>query len=113
MLCLDTKGKFHLIEIYYETGQVLGIWTLKITDEIEILIEGVQLLENEKIIKYNLMIVLEVKGIGRVICVFSFDPLVEFNVPCVCVFRHWTIVIENGDDGIDKNLPDIVRIRNE
>lgn len=114
LLCLDSEGKFHLIEIYYETGQVLGTWTLKCEVETEILIEGVKVLEDEKIVdikktknyKYNLMIVIEVLKIGRVICVFSLDPLSEFFVPCS--FKHWTIKT-NNDENINKNLPDIVR----
>lgn len=98
LICLDTHGQFKLIEIFYETGQVLATWQLDCSPEWEI--EAASVRVNAS--KINLFVKMKSK-IGRVILVYHLDPLCEI---VTCTFRHWALN-SNQDD---KTLPSIVNI---
>lgn len=104
LLCIDSKGNFRLIEIFYETGVILATWHLNFYGH-EWNYKNWKLEEatvHKLFEKFNLIVKL---GFGRdvkVILIYSIDPLSEI-VPCT--FRHWIInSIVN-----DKNLPFIVQ----
>ena len=101
LLCIDSKGQFRLIEIFYETGQVLATWHLNFTDKtVQWTIENAEIYRNSPD-KFNLIIKMRNALIGRVILVYSLDPQSEI---VSCTFRHW--IINNYND---KSLPFIVR----
>lgn len=101
LLCLDSEGLLRLIEIHFETGQILSTWSM-ICESETLVIESISLNDDHLIIK------LSFKMIGKVILVFKFDPLSEV-VPCI--FRHWIITEEHNED--DNKLPFIVKKRGE
>lgn len=101
LLYIDKIGRFHLIEIFYETGQVLASWHLNFGD-----FEGNWIVESAAIHKissekFNLIVKLRNDVIGRVILVYLIDPKSEV---VTCTFRHWII-----SDFNDKKLPFIVK----
>ena len=98
LMCLDTNGQFRLIEIFYETGQVLVTWQLDCSHEW--VIEAASVRVNTS--RTNLFVKMKSK-IGRVILVYHLDPFCEI---VTCTFRHWTLN-SNQDD---KTLPPIVNI---
>lgn len=98
LLCLDTHGQFKLIEIFYETGQVLATWQLDCSPDWEI--EAASVRVNTS--RINLFVKMKSK-IGRVILVYHLDPLCDI---VTCTFRHWSLN-SNQDD---KTLPSIVNI---
>lgn len=103
LLCIDSKGKFKLIEIFYETGQILTTWHLNFGDGNEkwSLEHAAIHKPTSSSVKFNLILKMRSENIGRVILVYSIDPQSEI---VKCVFRHW--IINNNYN--DKTLPFIV-----
>lgn len=99
LLSLDSRGRFRLIEIFYETGQILGTWQLETPDNSMWEMEAASVRAVGS--KINLFVKLKTAGM-RVILVFPIDPICEI---ATCSFRHWTIS-SNQDD---KSLPFIVK----
>lgn len=105
LFTLGADGVFRLIEVFYETGQVIGSWSL--TSDADACIENftIEFQDQSSLSKLNLAVELAVSSIGRVICIYSLDPLSEV---ISCRFRNW-IIGENVDD---KKLPSIVYYNN-
>lgn len=98
LLCIDSKGNFRLIEIFYETGVNLATWHIKSENNWTLEQATVHKLSG----KFNLIIKMGCDTVGKVVLVYSIDPQSEI-VPCT--FRHWII-----KDGLnDKNMPFIVK----
>lgn len=102
LLCIDDEGRFRLIEIFYETGQVLASWQLTESGENAFEIESTSIKQNESGSKFNLTVKLGSKIAGKVVLVFAIDPASEV---VACSFRHW--ILTNQDE---KLLPSIVNI---
>lgn len=105
LLCIDSKGNFRLIEIFYETGVVLATWHLNFserTDNWTLEQAAVHKLSG----KFNLIIKIRGEMIGKVILIYLIDPLSEI---VTCTFRHWIMNNHNNSSYSDKNsLPFIV-----
>lgn len=100
LLILDRMGMIKLIEIYYETGEILSTWYIDMGVH-NYTIESISTsFTSPTITSFNLFIKLSIKSIGQVILLYLIDPLKEGIISCI--FRHWLI---SGDD---KNLPIIV-----
>lgn len=100
LLCIDSKGNFRLIEIFYETGVNLVTWYLKSEDNWTLEEATVHKLSFSG--KFNLIIKIRCDTVGKVILVYSIDAQSEI---VSCTFRHW--ILEEGHFS-DKNLPVIV-----
>lgn len=103
LLCIDSKGNFRLIEIFYETGAVLATWHLNLNEG-----NDNWTLEQATIHKisekFNLIIKIRSEIIGKVILIYSIDPLSEV---VACTFRHW-IMNNSYSENNNDNLPFIV-----
>lgn len=103
LMIIDLSGRFSLIDIFYESGQVLCKWKLEMsstTDYFEIEATSAKLSDS----KINLFIKLGLNESMKVILLFQLDPLCEI---APCSFRHWIL---NNPDINDKSLPFIVRL---
>lgn len=98
LLCVDSLGMLRLIEMFYETGQTLALWELKLRSEgvegereeydSEPEAESVHEIFSVEAITIDQtdachLVVKVLIGRERAILVFKFDPL---NVQCI--FRH-------------------------
>lgn len=99
-IMLDEYGNFHLMELFYETGQILATWSVEmVQNNSSWSLNNVSVRKDGGKIKF--LITLESNSIGTLNALFFIDPL--SSVP-VCSFRHWII----NDDCDEKNLPQIV-----
>ena len=105
LLCIDSKGNMRLIEIFYETGQVLATWhfnfsernhnwTLEQVTATAAATAAIHKLSG----KFNLIIKIRCEMIGKVILIYSIDPLSEI---VTCTFRHW--IMNSCKDSKDMN----------
>ena len=98
LLCIDSRGNFKLIEIFYETGAILATWHLKYENSWTLEQATIHKISE----KFNLIIKMRNELLGEMILAYSIDPQIKI-VPCT--FRYWIV----DDNCNDKNLPFIVR----
>lgn len=104
LLVLDNFGRFKLIEIFHETGQVLATWQMKCESKELFKIDSVSIGKKFTSSKFNLIVKLLPSELnGTIVSVFTVDLASEFSV---CSFRHW--ILNNQED--DKILPIIVTV---
>lgn len=101
LLCLDSNGRFKLIEIFYETGQVLATWKLQ-CENVKLVIDSVSVKSKLSGSKFNLTVKLSAEASDKVVAVFTIDPASEVTT---CTFRHWILT-----DQDEKPLPVIVHV---